>query len=204
MRSSHESPRRVALLLVFAVAWLLAISGGMGILYAHQAASGDPAEAPRNWPSESRVARDPLRHTLVMLAHPRCPCTRASIDELAMLMSRLSGRLSARVVFIKPNASDAQWESSSLVASAARIPGVTVIVDEGGREATRFGSRTSGQVLLYGVGGELEFAGGITPARAHMGDNAGFDRVVSLVTRSGSDQRASKVFGCALFDEEEP
>jgi hypothetical protein len=204
MPSNRRKPSRAALLLVFAGVWLVAIAGGMGVLYAHQGASGKPADAPRNWPSESRVARDPLRPTLVMLAHPRCPCTRASIDELAMLMSRLGGRLTARVVFIKPASAGAEWESSSLVAAAARIPGVSVIIDEGGREAARFGSRTSGQVLLYGIGGELEFAGGITPARAHMGDNAGFERVVSLVTRSGSDQRTSKVFGCALFDEEEP
>ena len=204
MRSNSESPRRVALLLAFVGAWVLTVVGWMGALYAHQASSGAPAGAPRIWPSQSLLARDPLHHTLVMLAHPKCPCTRASVDELAILMSRLRGRLSARVVFIKPASSGPEWESSSLVASAARIPGVSVVVDEGGREAASFGARTSGQVLLYGIGGELEFAGGITPARGHMGDNAGFDRVVSLVTRRGTARRASKVFGCALFDEEEP
>ena len=138
-----------------------------------------------------------------MLAHPRCPCTRASIGELAILMNRLKGRVRATVLFVKPAAGAADWEASGLMASAARIPGVSVLVDEGGREAARLGARTSGQVLLYGRSGELEFAGGITPGRAHMGDNVGIDRIVSLVTRGEADRRLSSVFGCALFDQAE-
>jgi hypothetical protein len=188
---------------VLAGVWLGTIGGGMGVLYAHEAGEGEAASAPRSWPEDGRIARDPVRHTLVMLAHPRCPCTRASIGELAILMRRLQGRLSATVLFVKPASVSPDWQASGIVASAARIPGVNVLVDEGGREAARLGAHTSGQVLLYGRSGQLEFAGGITPGRAHMGDNVGIDRIVSLVTRGDADRRLSSVFGCALFDEEE-
>lgn len=204
MGSKHDRLRRVGWLWVFAGAWAVVIVCGMRVLYAHQLTAGAPASAPGSWPVESGIIRDPARPTLVMLAHPRCPCTRASIGELAILMNRLKGRVSARVLFVELASAEGQWEASGLVKSAARIPGVSAIVDEGGREAEWFGARTSGQVLLYGVGGDLQFAGGITPGRAHMGDNTGFDRIVSLVSRGVSDQPWSSVFGCPLFDEVAP
>jgi hypothetical protein len=201
MPSSSGRRRERVVLAAFASAWLVTIGGGMGVLYAHQARAGAAASAPATWPADGAIARDPARHTLVMLAHPRCPCTRASIDELAIVMDRLQGRLSARVLFVKPAGAGSEWESG-LLASAARIPGVSVIVDEGGRHAERLGARTSGQVLLYGPGGELEFAGGITPGRAHVGDNVGRQRIISLVTRAATARRSSSVYGCPLFEEQ--
>ena len=54
------------------------------------------------WPESSRLRRVSDKHHLVMFAHPRCPCTRASIGELALIMARVHGRLTADVLFVKP------------------------------------------------------------------------------------------------------
>ena len=51
---------------------------------------GAAADAPAAWPAESALARDPAAPTLVMLAHPRCDCTRASLGELAELLARVT------------------------------------------------------------------------------------------------------------------
>ena len=85
----------------------------MKVLYDHQGSAGAAAAAPQTWPSASGIERDPQRPTLVMLAHPRCPCTRASLEELAVLMTRLGGRLDAHVLFVKPSGTSAGLSGAS-------------------------------------------------------------------------------------------
>jgi hypothetical protein len=139
--------------------------------------------------------------TLVMLAHPRCPCTRASIAELAKIMTAAQGRLHAYVLFLKPTSFPEQWEQTDLWQSAAAIPGVVVVSDEQGREAANFGARTSGKVLLYNAHGRLLFHGGITSSRGHEGDNEGEDAILSLLAEGVASVTTTAVYGCSLVDK---
>lgn len=86
----------------FGAAWLLLAGFGFSSLWSYASAPGVAASAPTSWPLGTCVARDPDRATLVMLAHPRCPCTRASLRELDLLMAQCAGELSAHVVFYRP------------------------------------------------------------------------------------------------------
>jgi hypothetical protein len=181
--------------------WLVAIVLGMRALLAHEFGAGKAAVAPERWPPSASVRLDPTRPTLVMLAHPRCPCTRASVAELARLMRRLGDRATAHVLFVRPAGTAPDFTNTDTWASAARIPGVEVHVDERGRDAALFGAKTSGQVVLYGADGKLEFAGGITPTRGHEGDSVGFDRVVGLVSGRWAARVTSAVFGCSLGED---
>jgi hypothetical protein len=138
---------------------------------------------------------------LVMAVHPYCPCSRASLGELALLMTRLHGRISACVLFYKPQGFSEAWEKTDLWQSAAAIPGVAVLRDEGGLEAFRFGALTSGQTMVYDVSGSLLFSGGITSSRGHLGDNAGFEAIVSSVLHGREERASTPVFGCLLGNE---
>ena len=182
-------------------AWAFGLSFGMTRLVRYEGVAGTPARAPDSWPEQTSLPLDAARPTLVMFAHPRCPCTRASIGELAILVSKLQGKVTTHVVFAKPAGTAPGWEQTDQLTGAARIPGVEVHVDAGGRSAERFGARTSGQVLLYSPSGRLLFSGGITGARSHMGDNAGLDRIVSIVRTGDESRRTSAVFGCPIFGE---
>jgi hypothetical protein len=182
--------------------WALAVGAGLWVLWGYENAPGAGAEPPRLWPTDSRVRREPGRATLVILAHPRCPCSRASIGELASIIAQTQGNLSASVVFLKPAGFSDDWEKTELWQSAAGIPGVTAMVDEGGAEARLFGAKTSGQTLLYGADGRLLFSGGITGSRGHSGDNAGRDSVVSLVNVGAAERGETFTFGCPLFEED--
>src|SRR5207245_290942 len=113
------------------------------------------------------------RYTLLMFAHPKCPCTRASIDGLNRLMAWRQGRLSVVVLFFRPSRSGEPWEKSGICRSAESISGVRVIWDNDGKEAIRFGARTSGQTFVFDPQGRMWFTGGITAARGVQGDNAG-------------------------------
>jgi len=188
------------LLVILLVLWLSVVACGMAFVWSYNHKPGAPAAAPLHWPVDSAVRRASDHYTMVMLAHPKCPCTRASVEEMSKLMAHCQGRLTTYVLFVKPKDSPKDWNKTDLWNSAAIIPGVSVLVDEDGTEARRFGGATSGQVLLYDQNGALVFRGGITESRGHIGDNAGRSAVESLVNRGLADRDKALVFGCPLFD----
>ncbi|HJR05668.1 MAG TPA: hypothetical protein VJ842_00100 [Pyrinomonadaceae bacterium] len=181
--------------------WIFMICTGIGILWSYERTPGVAANALEQWPTDSHIQHATDSATLVMLAHPHCPCTRASLGELARLMAQAQGRVKAYVLFVKPSDFPDGWEKTDLLASASAIPGVTVVRDDEGVEAVRFRAATSGQTMLYDAEGKLLFSGGITSARGHEGDNAGRAAIVSLLTTDESGERGTPVFGCPLFAE---
>lgn len=183
--------------------WALSVASGSVLLWRYTSTPGVLATPPSAWPAKSTILQTPGRATIVMMAHPRCPCTRASIAELGVLMTRVGDRARAHVLFLRPKGAVVDWEKTALWQSAAAIPGVTVHSDIAGVEATRFDASTSGQTVVYDSGGRLLFRGGITGARGHEGDNVGLERLVSLVRFGKADATKSSVFGCPLKDESE-
>jgi hypothetical protein len=134
-----------------------------------------------------------------MFLHPQCPCSRATVEELALLMAHCHGRLAAHVFVLKPQEMTTDWSHTDLWRSAERIPGVSVHLDDNGREAQLFGAQTSGDTELFDHTGRLLFHGGITAARGHSGDNAGRDAVEAYVLGQPVTLTSAPVFGCALF-----
>jgi hypothetical protein len=202
--SGQGAPRRGSLVwtLLAGGLWLSVVVTGLALVFIYTNTPSRAMAAPVDWPAKSRIDATPSLPTLIMFAHPHCPCTRASLGELEQLMSDCRGRLTAQVWFIKPLGTDTDWTNTDLWTTAARIPGVTVHCDENGVEAQRFHAETSGESLLYDQGGRLLFQGGITIARGHFGDNAGLSVVENRVNHKTSDLVKTPVFGCSLFDTE--
>lgn len=185
-------------LVLGALLWACGVTAGFRMLLVYQATPGEAAVAPPHWPDSSPIPRRPGRPTLVMLAHPRCPCSRASVEELAWILARTGAEMDAHVFFVKPEGFAAGWERSDLWRRAASIYGVAVHRDDAGAAAALFGAATSGQTLLYDASGRLRFSGGITGGRGHAGANAGREAVLALLSGAGAAQAAVPAFGCAL------
>jgi hypothetical protein len=188
--------------LALTLLWLGAVSAGTLVLWQYSMTPGDPGAPPEHWPVEASIPLSPDGHTLVMLVHPHCSCSRASLGELAKVMTRLDGSTEAWVLFMRPAGFAEDWEKTDLWRRAQEIPGVTARLDDDGREAALFGARTSGQTVLFDSTGRLVFAGGITNGRAHEGDNIGESRLISLVTKGDADSDRASVYGCDLTDPE--
>lgn len=196
-------PRKKRTLVVVSLgvlSWLSLVAFGLWFLWSYENAPGVGAQPPRQWPADSRIHPAQDQATLVMLAHPHCPCTRASIGELASIMAHSQGRLTAYVLFVRPEGSAHEWEETDLWQSASDIPGVHVVIDVDGHEARLFHAETSGQTILYDPKGRLLFTGGITASRGHFGDNAGESAIVLLVNSEVPDRTETSVFGCPLFN----
>ena len=179
--------------------WLGGAAVGLGWMANYANRPGAAAAAPVHWPAATTIQRDTTRPTLVMLAHPQCDCTRASLAELAELIARARHQPKTFVVFIHPDGVGDDWEKTALWRSAKAIPDVSVVRDEDGREARRFGGETSGQTLLYDSRGRLLFSGGATIARGHLGDNPGVAAMLDLLEGEIPPRTSTPVFGCSLF-----
>jgi len=181
--------------------WLTVVGGGFVVLLKYQATSGATGSTPLQWPSSAQIPLDPNLPTMIMFAHPKCPCTSASIGELNHLMAQCSGKVASHVLFYKPHEVSDDWARTGLWPSAAAIPSVAVQEDREGAQARLFGAETSGYLVLYSPHGRLLFQGGITGSRGHAGDNDGEDAVVSFLTGQTPGLTQTPVYGCSLLGE---
>jgi hypothetical protein len=188
--------------LVVCAAWLLLAAAGLFGMASYDHAAGGTGQTPRQWPAETGIALDGAHATLLMFAHPKCPCTRASIEELNRLLAKCSGEVTPHILFFAPESAPADWALSDLWQSAEEIPGLIVESDPQGKKAERFGAETSGYVVLYNSHGELLFQGGITAGRGHAGENSGETALLSLLSAKTPAMTQTPVFGCSLLNPE--
>ncbi|HEY3862814.1 MAG TPA: hypothetical protein VGO59_13095 [Verrucomicrobiae bacterium] len=187
--------------IVLCLLWLTLVGAGFVVLSNYQTAPGAIGATPPQWPSAAHLALDPARPTMILFAHPRCPCTRSTVEELNRILAQNSAKVSAHVLFFKPAGFSEKWEKDGLWSSVAAIPGVSVQEDPDGAQARLFGAQTSGYVVFYNPRGQLLFKGGITGSRGHAGDNAGEDAVISLLSGQPASATHTPVYGCSLLNE---
>jgi hypothetical protein len=201
-RQSTVSPRPQratrTLRIGLATLWLAAVLVGFWHLGTYASVAGPSGSPPGTWPAQSGIARRAGAPALLVFAHPQCPCSRASISELARLMVRARDPLSAHVIVYRPSSEPIAWAQGHNWRSAAAIPGVRVSADVDGIESKRFGVNVSGHTLVYDRQGFLVFSGGITAARGHEGGNDGRLAIESFLLKRAMTISHTPVFGCFL------
>jgi hypothetical protein len=202
MRSPIKKGMVPFLLALVGLIWISVIAAGSAALMKYEYGAATPGESPSQWPVHSRIQPPHDKFVLVMVAHPDCPCTRASVAQLEELMARLSGKLVAYVLFSKPEAGEQEVRASELWKKAEKIPGVAVLFDRQAAESAGFGGLVSGETMLYDRAGRLVFTGGLTSARGREGHSAGTDAVLMRVSENPNASAHTPVFGCSLRDPE--
>jgi hypothetical protein len=195
----RSQTKRILATVLFAVAWGGAVTWGVRAMAAYENKPGSVGKIAAEWPS-LKLERAKDRATLVLVAHPQCPCTQATMTELAGIMAEAQGKIAAYVLFVTPHDAPADWEQTNLRRSAAAIPGVTAVTDVDGIESQLFGGETSGYTLLFSAEGRLLFSGGITASRGHEGENAGESAIVALARGEKPVVTKTLVFGCPTED----
>jgi hypothetical protein len=200
-----KSQSRLGTLLIIptGIVWAVLVVSGLVTVWNYENRPGQDSTPPSDWPRNLEILPADGAFTLVMLAHPECPCTRSSLAVLDVILARCPDNLSVDVVFHKPGASLEQLQVSSLWRIAERMPRVRKTYDPDGSVVAAFGARVSGTVLLYNPDGALLFSGGITAGRGHEGDSFGMTRVAQLARGESSDPATAPVFGCALANPAE-
>jgi hypothetical protein len=180
--------------------WILAIVVGLAIAIDHEMRPSASGAAGADWPAGTHLERASAGSTLVMFVHPECPCTAASLEQLDMLLASCAEakRPLTHVVVV----GQAPQEISSNATRAAQIAGTRLSYDPDGSESRRFGSHTSGSVLIYAADGKLAFCGGITAGRGHRGENLAADAARLAAIGEASTAMQMPVFGCSLRGNE--
>jgi len=174
---------------------------------------GNQGVAPGWWPhdlpasfapemAKAGARRGSETATLLVFLHPRCSCSHATLEQLQQILDSTRGPLQVFFLVYRSKVVDDAAGSSALqgfAPDAARHREVRIVSDWNGALARRFGAATSGEIVLYGAEGRLLFQGGITPARAHLGDSDGADRLRNALATGIAQATTSNVFGCAIF-----
>lgn len=182
-----------------ALVWTVTVGAMVHAIRRFESTPGRAADASTSWPAASRIPWRAGEWRLVMLIHPHCSCSRASIEELHRIVETAPASLKTYVVVYRPAEFGPGWEQTDVVTAASRLPRTQVLIDEDGREAALFHGFTSGQTFLYDGDGTLRFSGGVTLLRGHAGFNSGSAGVMQIV-KSHNGHGAHPVFGCAIHE----
>lgn len=177
--------------LVLAAACLSTAIGcaGLLILTAHAAIPGNSGTGQPWWPSGTPLGEMHGKPKLVIAIHPECPCTRASLRQLASVLATGRDRCDA-IALVRSDAAN----------DLSPIPGLRIVPDPGGRLAAKLGQFTSGDVVFYGTDGKRLFHGGITDSRGHEGRCSGSQALSQLLIGEACTTTTAPVFGCVIQD----
>jgi hypothetical protein len=173
----------------------MATTMGLLLLADNDSKPSPPAVPPQQWPGGVSRVRDSSKPIVMMFLHPHCPCSRASLSELARLAHDERGQLEFCVLFTQPSGVAASWSQTALWENAVANSNLHVVIDHACLLAKQFGAKTSGQVLVYDREGTLRFEGGITPGRGHSGDTVGRSAIRAIA----ASQTAGIPVNCATF-----
>lgn len=188
---------------IITLIWLALLVGGFGVLLHYSNAPGPAGRDLQNWPAAASVPLSTPNWTLTLFAHPQCPCTQATVENLNRLLAKTQNKLTVHIFFYRPAGdSYAEWENTSLWRKTKELPNTITHVDIDGHEAGLFAAETSGQSILFNPDGKVVFQGGLTSARGHEGDNNGTQAVLDWVLTNRSQVTKTPAFGCHLFTTE--
>ncbi len=182
-----------------ALAWLSAVLAGFVTLHAYEATPGPAGRSPEGWPAGSRLAPATGRADVLMAVHPRCPCTRASLEALAEIVRESPGAGSVRLLAYRPEGSPEGWGSTGIRRATEIVPGAIVVDDPGGVEALRFGLGTSGAVVAFDGLGHRRFSGGLTAGRGIGERSAGGASLGEVLANRGPARADCQTYGCPLI-----
>lgn len=160
----------------------------------HMYEPGGLGTAPSAWPAEASLAGPADRPVVLVFAHPYCPCTPATLEQLSILApeAQVSVVLSGPAVGLRDGAGPARRTAERM--------GWACVEDPAGLEARRFGAQVSGHVVAYGVDGGLLYVGGLTPGRGMTGPARGLLALRRALETNRRSSIQGQVFGCRIFD----
>jgi hypothetical protein len=179
------------------VLWLLVIVGWSAFLTQHAFRPSTGTAFSQDWPKQSHLVPSPDNYTVVLFAHPECPCASATLAEMERLRALAGDAFRLIVVFEDDPAFD--LSASRNFRQVSGWNNVVLIRDTARRETELFGAKTSGQMLIFNKDRRLLFKGGITESRGHEGDNDYLQQAVLICRSQSSKVAITPVYGCSLY-----
>lgn len=169
--------------------WVLALGFGWHSALVYETTPGPAAHTIYTERSEQAP------FTCVVVAHPLCPCTRATLRGLRAAIGAHPGQFACRIVFAGPMPAD-KPENLTL---AEAIPGAKIETMTAKAALGKYDAKISGQTFVFDRQGRSVFSGGITASRGHEDPDFAIE-LFDQIQKGQGRTRAYPVFGCALGD----
>jgi len=177
---------------------LLMFCLGIWQLYAFSTTPGDHTVV-QSWILQDKL---PLKHqlaSLVVLIHPKCSCSTATLKEVERLKIGLKDKLDVKLVFISYGDKSKNWYQGPVWDLAVSMKkNVSIVLDNDGQILKTLGTKTSGTAYLVGPDLKVVFQGGLTPIRGHEGATSGQAFIASWVKGNTKSSLIQKIFGCGV------
>ncbi|MGV3615235.1 MAG: hypothetical protein ACO1SV_07865 [Fimbriimonas sp.] len=169
------------------VLWLAAVGGTMGAALQYETTPGRAGTA------AASVAKG---HELIVVVHPQCPCTAASLKAIRSLVAQATVPVR---VHLKIVAYEREPGPPSKQPYAAALPEADAAWITAAEAEKRYGAYTSGHIVAYRNGVPV-LTGGITAGRGVEGLSQAQLNLREFLNGKGNPSSAP-VFGCALSEE---
>ena len=94
---------QVGIRTILIAAWVLGLAVGIRVLLRYANTPGVLARPPIELPAEAPVKMARGRYTLAVFVHPQCPCSRATLEELAHIVACCRTQVETDVFFFSPS-----------------------------------------------------------------------------------------------------
>lgn len=108
--------------------WVGTIGVGFDVLNTYDSTPGAQQKAPLRWPTTTNLKLSKNKLTLLMMLHPNCACSKASVTELTRVLTKSHNLVETRVLFSVPE--NKKWGDKTLWNQVKNLPGVELIIDE--------------------------------------------------------------------------
>lgn len=181
--------------------WLSCVGTGFLMLFLYQFTPGPVTTVPSHWPEAANIEIKSEAFNLVVLIHPQCSCTLATLEELDKVLRNSPQNYHCHFLVFDPHHKPTTWQNTYQETLLRQFSNATVTYDLEGLEAKKFGLIVSGHVLLFDREGHNCFSGGITGSRGHVGTNAGAELLATTLETEKSKRGPYlfPTFGCSIF-----
>jgi len=180
--------------------WLLAIGSGYCWLMAKSFQARQLVEDPVLDLKTVHMLSN-TRPTLFVFLHPECPCSAATVEELARISERCNGELKILGIFSDYSTLPHPPHQSGMWNKLESILGARPLLDDDAHLRRSFHASTSGECFLLGPDAHVLYHGGITSARGHAGPSSGGDAIISSFNGDTMGIVTAPVFGCTLDND---
>jgi hypothetical protein len=175
---------RVVLIGMGVAAWGSAVAWQFHSAMSYEATPGERSV-------KSVKAEAGQKSRVVVVVHPECPCTKATLAQLREIVARQGASLDATVLVANEGEQAGSSENERIARS---IPGVQVRLVGAGAPET-LGAKTSGEAFYFDQSGKLVYHGGLTEGRGVERPSPG---AYCLINSKGLSKKDGEVFGCPL------
>lgn len=169
------------------ILWALGVGGTMAAAMRYEATPGKAGIAS----DHARAGRE-----VVMVVHPECPCTAASVQAFQRLLDEAKVPVRARLLIVAYGKPDHDIAREKY---AQAVPGARPAWIKADEAKVRYGALTSGHTVGY-LDGKPVFSGGLTSGRG-VESPSGSQWQLREFLEGKPIHSATPVFGCALNGE---